>query len=84
MCAVMMIYHYLSDNLLCCLAAVSQKIASKVTLDALQLARARLARAECLADAGFPAEAASVLAAVLKGGDTPKTTGDYAGRRCHF
>lgn len=57
------------------------QIASKVTLDPLQLVRVRLARAECLAEAGFPAEAASALAGVLSGKNTPKTTGGYAGRR---
>lgn len=64
--------------------AFSLKVASRVTLDPLQLARVRLARVECLAGGGFPAEAASALAAVLTGGGTPKTTGDYAGRRCHI
>lgn len=59
------------------------KVASRVTLDPLQLVQVKLARAECLAEAGFPAEAASALAGVLSGGSTPKTTGDYAGRRCH-
>lgn len=57
------------------------KVASRVTLDPLQLARVRLARVECLAEAGLPAEATSALAGVLSGRSTPKTTGDYAGRR---
>ncbi|CAM9247576.1 unnamed protein product, partial [Ectocarpus fasciculatus] len=61
--------------------AVLEHVASKVTLDPLQLVRVQLARAECLAEAGFPAEAASALAAVLSGGSTPKTTAGYAGRR---
>ncbi|CAM9352028.1 unnamed protein product, partial [Ectocarpus sp. 13 AM-2016] len=61
--------------------AVLEHVASKVTLDPLQLVRAQLARAECLAEAGFPAEAASALAAVLSGGSTPKTSAGYAGRR---
>lgn len=61
--------------------ALVPKIALKVTLDPLQLVRARLARVECLAEAGFPAEAASALAGVLSGGCTPQTTGGYAGRR---
>lgn len=60
---------------------LNPKVASKVTLDPLQLVRVQLARAECLAEAGFPAEAASALAAVLSGGSTPKTTAGYAGRR---
>lgn len=57
------------------------KVASRVTLDPLQLVQVKLARAECLAEAGLPAEAASALAGVLSGRSTPKTTGDYAGRR---
>lgn len=57
------------------------KVASKATLDPLQLVRVKLARAECLAGAGFPAEAASALAGVLSGKSTPKTIGGYAGRR---
>lgn len=57
------------------------KIVSKVTLNSVQLARVKLARAECLMEAGFPAEAASALAAVLTGASAPFTTGDYAGRR---
>lgn len=57
------------------------KIASRVTLDLRQLARVKLARVECSAEAGFPAEAASMLAAVLTGGGVPVTTADYAGRR---
>ncbi|CAM9135050.1 unnamed protein product [Scytosiphon promiscuus] len=61
--------------------AILEHVASKVTLDPLQLVRAKLERTECLAKAGFPAEAASALAGVLSGGDTPKTTGGYAGRR---
>ncbi|CAM9264298.1 unnamed protein product, partial [Ectocarpus sp. 12 AP-2014] len=61
--------------------AVLEHVASKVTLDPLQLVRVQLARAECLAEAGLPAEAASALAAVLSGGSTPKTTAGYAGRR---
>lgn len=50
-------------------------------MDPLQLARARLARVECLTQAGFIAEAASAFAAVLTGKSVPTTTGDYAGRR---
>ena len=50
-------------------------------MDPRQLARVKLARVECLAEAGFPAEAASALAAVLTGACVPVTTGDYAGRR---
>lgn len=50
-------------------------------LDPLQLAHVKLIRAQCLAEAGFPAEAASALAAVLRGGGVPTTTGNYAGRR---
>eukprot|EP00752_Nemacystus_decipiens_P012187 g10805.t1 len=61
--------------------AVLEHVASSVTLDPLQLVRVRLARTECLAEAGFPAEAASALAGVLSGKSTPKTTGGYAGRR---
>lgn len=63
------------------LFSLTLKIASKVTLDPLQLVRVKLARVECLAEAGFPAEAASALAGVLSGKGTPKTTGGYAGRR---
>lgn len=63
------------------LFSLTLKVASKVTLDPLQLVRVQLARAECLAEAGFPAEAASALAGVLSGKSTPKTTGGYAGRR---
>lgn len=58
------------------------KVAAKVLLDPLQLIRVKIARVECLAQAGFPAEAASALAAVLQGGGTATTTGNYAGRRC--
>ncbi|CAM9209213.1 unnamed protein product [Ectocarpus sp. 4 AP-2014] len=61
--------------------AVLEHVASRVTLDPLHLVRVQLARVECLAEAGFPAEAASALAAVLSGGSTPKTTAGYAGRR---
>ncbi|CAN0183838.1 unnamed protein product, partial [Pylaiella littoralis] len=60
--------------------AILEHIASKVTLNPLQLVRVKLARAECLAEAGFPAEAASALAGVLSGKSTPKTTGGFAGR----
>lgn len=52
-------------------------------MDPLQLVQVKLARAECLAEAGLPGEASSALAGVLSGGSMPKTTGDYAGRRCH-
>lgn len=62
--------------------SVALKVALRVTLDPLHLARVKLARAECLTAAGFPAEAASALAAVLTGGNTPTTIGEYAGRRC--
>eukprot|EP00903_Cladosiphon_okamuranus_P012352 g11581.t1 len=61
--------------------AILEHVALKVTLDPLQLVRAKLARVECLAEAGFPAEAAAALAGVLSGKSTPKTTGGYACRR---
>ncbi|CAM9390873.1 unnamed protein product, partial [Hapterophycus canaliculatus] len=61
--------------------AILEHVASKVTVDPLQYVRVKLARMECLAKAGFPAEAASALAGVLSGRGIPKTTGGYAGRR---
>lgn len=50
-------------------------------MDPRQLTRVKLARVECSAEAGFPAEAASMLSAVLTGGGAPVTTANYAGRR---
>lgn len=59
----------------------SDQVASKVLLDPLKLVHVKLARAQCLAKAGFPAEAASALAAILKGGGSTFTSGSYAGAR---
>lgn len=59
----------------------SNQVASKVLLDPVKLVHVKLARAQGLAKAGFPAEAASALAAVLKGGGSAFTSGSYAGAR---
>ncbi|CAM9508779.1 unnamed protein product, partial [Discosporangium mesarthrocarpum] len=61
------------------LLSTLEHLAVKVTLEPIHVVRARLQRVQCLAEAGFPAEAASILSSVLRGGELPGTVGGYAG-----